>query len=267
MALRSGLFDSTEIIESASGYPRGNRAENAEFFARYFSRFVGNGVYASPSDGFLVKAGDGLNVKIMPGDAFINGYFAFCTEEQIISLFSGVEETVYRIVLRMNRILGCISLEVLDDNIALTRNENIYELALADVRVGASASYIMQSDIVDLRFDSELCGMVTALIDQLDTSAFAEQLDAVIADSADAYASQLDFIASAEQEFCLWIDSLHERIGEDGIVNLAQNKAERDLSNVLDGSILSRHLSDEVLSQMGGVSMIFKGNMYSFAVI
>ena len=264
MALRSGLFDSTEIIESASGYPRGNRAENAEFFARYFSRFVGNGVYASPSDGFLVKSGGGLDLKIMPGDAFINGYFAFCTEEQIISLSSGIEETVYRIVLRMDRVSGCITLEVLDDNIELTRNENVYELALADVRVGASSSYIFQSDIVDLRFDSELCGMVTALIDQLDTSAFAQQLDAVIADSADAYASQLDFIAAAEQEFNLWIDSLHERFSEDDIVNLEQNKAECDLSNVPDGAVLSRHLSDEVLSKMGGGS---GSDVYSYAVI
>ena len=139
-----------------------------------------------------------------------------------------------------------------------------YELALADVRVGASSSYIFQSDIVDLRFDSELCGMVTALIDQLDTSAFAQQLDAVIADSADAYASQLDFIAAAEQEFNLWIDSLHERFSEDDIVNLEQNKAECDLSNVPDGAVLSRHLSDEVLSKMGGGS---GSDVYSYAVI
>jgi hypothetical protein len=212
----------------------------------------------------LVKSGGGLDLKIMPGDAFINGYFAFCTEEQIISLSSGIEETVYRIVLRMDRVSGCITLEVLDDNIELTRNENVYELALADVRVGASCSYIFQSDIVDLRFDSELCGMVTALIDQLDTSDFASQLDALIADSADAYASQLEFIASAEQEFNLWIDSLHEQFSEDDIVELSQNKAERDLTNVDDGAVLIRHLSDEVLSKMGSSS---NANPYSFAVM
>ena len=264
MALRSGLFDSTEIIESASGYPRGNRAENAEFFARYFSRFIGNGVYASPSDGFLVKAGGGLNLKIMPGDAFINGYFAFATEEQIISLTSGVEQIIYRIVLRMDRMAGAITIEVLDSNIALSRNENVYEIALADVRVGASATYISQGDIIDLRLDKELCGIVTGLIDQLDTSDFASQLDALIADSADAYASQLEFIASAEQEFNLWIDSLHEQFGEDDIVELSQNKAERDLTNVDDGAVLIRHLSDEVLSKMGSSS---NANPYSFAVM
>jgi hypothetical protein len=164
----------------------------------------------------------------------------------------------------MDRMAGAITIEVLDSNIALSRNENVYEIALADVRVGASATYISQGDIIDLRFDKELCGIVTGLIDQLDTSDFASQLDALIADSADAYASQLEFIASAEQEFNLWIDSLHEQFSEDDIVELSQNKAERDLTNVDDGAVLIRHLSDEVLSKMGSSS---NANPYSFAVM
>ena len=78
MAQRSGLFDSTEIVQSVNGYPQGNRAETADFFAQYFANFISNGVFANPSTNFKVMAQSGLTVVVRPGSCFINGYILFC---------------------------------------------------------------------------------------------------------------------------------------------------------------------------------------------
>jgi hypothetical protein len=53
---------------------------------------------------------------------------------------------------------------------ALQRSGNIYELSLAQIAVGADVSEITQADITDERPNTELCGFVTGLIDQIDTT-------------------------------------------------------------------------------------------------
>ena len=45
MAFQSGLFDSTEVEIMPGGMVVGNKAQNAAFFAKYFSSFIGDGVF------------------------------------------------------------------------------------------------------------------------------------------------------------------------------------------------------------------------------
>ena len=46
------------------GNPIYDRAEEASFFAEFFTSFLGNGVYPNPSTGMQVLANSGLNLKI-----------------------------------------------------------------------------------------------------------------------------------------------------------------------------------------------------------
>lgn len=250
MALRSGLFDSTAVVETAEGFPRGNRAESADFFARYFSRFVGNGVCADPADGFAVRAAGGLNISVLPGDAFINGYFAFSDETQTLTLTSSAQEKTVRAVLRLDTSAGEITLALLDGDTELTRSGNIYELALADITVGAEASAVYQSGIRDLRLSEELCGQVMGITWTPDTSAYAAQLGALADDAAEAVAGLEDCLRDSSEEFDGWFDSVRARLSDSDAASLTENKAEKDLSNVPAGSVSYSHLSAEVKRKM-----------------
>ena len=66
MAIRSCFFNSIN----------GDRVYNAYRFAEYFASFITNGVFPNPSIGFQVISDEGMKIKISPGKAWINGYFA-----------------------------------------------------------------------------------------------------------------------------------------------------------------------------------------------
>ena len=65
----SGFFEA-EWNEQTSSYDLEYLAEQ---FANYFSLFIGNGVFGSPTNQLKVSAGDGLTVKVSKGWCFING--------------------------------------------------------------------------------------------------------------------------------------------------------------------------------------------------
>ena len=62
--MRSGFFNSTITGYDEQGQPIFDRAEDASFFAKYFSQFVGNGVFALPADGLMVQAEEGMAVTV-----------------------------------------------------------------------------------------------------------------------------------------------------------------------------------------------------------
>lgn len=53
----------------------GDRVYSAADWAEYFASFIGNGVFGSPSTNLQVSPGDGMNVSVAAGLAWINGYF------------------------------------------------------------------------------------------------------------------------------------------------------------------------------------------------
>ena len=79
------------------------------------------------------------------------------------------------------------------------REPFIYDLALATVRVQSNATSIYNYDIVDTRADTQLCGWVTGLIEQVDTTTLFNQWQS-------AYQHFYD-------EFVSWYNSLADTLG------------------------------------------------------
>lgn len=166
--MRSGFFDSIITGYDSNNQPIFDRAENAEMFARYFSEFIGNGVYSGDNGEFAVSAGEGMSVTVAQGACFIKGYFGF--EEGAVTLDISPASSLSRIdrvVLRLTLVDRDIQLAVKEGTAAsapqppaLTRNDDIYELALADVRVNANTTSIAAGNITDRRNDASLCGYV-----------------------------------------------------------------------------------------------------------
>ena len=160
---KSGFFNSTS----------GDRMYDASDFAGYFAKLVSNGIFYVNADNLRVTPGGGLSVNVLAGSAWINGYAYENTEELNLTLAAadGVNPRIDRVVVRWDAVERQISAAVLTGTAAasptapsLTRSDNIYELALADIAVAAGAVSLAAGDITDRRLDTALCGTVNSLI-------------------------------------------------------------------------------------------------------
>ena len=163
MSLRCGLFDSTEIVQTVDGYPQGDKAETADFFAHYFSGVMGNGVPTDPSDSFKVTATGSMVVNVAPGYCYILGYHAWDEETASITIPSGAEARSVYVSMRLNLINGEITLV---SDTAFTRAQSIYDLALARIDIPVNTAAVTDAMITDLRDNKNYCGRVQKLTDE-----------------------------------------------------------------------------------------------------
>lgn len=243
-----------------------DRTYRAEDWAEYFASFIGNGVFPVPSTGLQVVVDNGMNLLLKAGKAWINGYFYNNTSDLTITIGTadGQLNRIDRIVVRWDLTNRIISAEVKSSAYsasptapALQRDADIYELALADVYVGAGVTTITQSNITDQRLNTSLCGVVAAVVDQIDTEAFNTQLQAWFAEyqslsaaeyntlvsymnslklqgntQYDAFEQHMaDFEAQAAAEFNSWFKGLQDVLDENAAANLM------NVTNALDARV------------------------------
>jgi hypothetical protein len=234
----------------------GDRKYLAADWAEYFASFIGNGVFPAPSDGLQVLANGSVGVTIRPGKAFINGYYYENTENLDLPLgvADGTLKKIARIVLRWDltarHIYAAALLSGVSSNPApqaLTRNAEVYEIAIADVLIRNGVTAISQSDITDRRHDSTLCGIVTGVVQQIDFSAVTAQFDSFFVlyrdlvleryagysndmgsmtnNAANIYAEFMNtlnaFETGAETDFYSWFENLQSLLDGDVAANLA----------------------------------------------
>lgn len=201
----------------------GDRKYKAEDWASYFGSFIGNGVFPVPSTGLQVVAGSGMQVTVKAGKAWINGYFYNNTSDLSLTLATadGVLNRIDRIVVRWDLTNRVISVKAKSSSYsasptapAVERDADIYELAIADVYVGAGVTAITGSSITDKRLDTTACGVVAGLVDTIDTTAFNAQLEAWFAeyqsDSAAEYNSLVSYMNSLKLQGNTQYDALEE---------------------------------------------------------
>lgn len=164
MSLECGFFDSTEIIEEVGGgYPRGDKAQDAEFFAGFFSDIIGDGVLPSPSSAFQVLPQSGMQVQMRPGKCYIHGYMAWDTEAAALTVTAGT--TVYA-VFRLNTDSGEITRLLAE---SIQRSGSVYDLAVARITAPAGTVEVTDAMIEDLRSDPDYCGYVQKITDEAAT--------------------------------------------------------------------------------------------------
>ncbi len=181
--MRSGFFNSEIIGYDAESMPVFDRAEEASFFAKYFSQFISNGVFPNPSTNMQVLATTDMQIKVDIGVCYINGYMGWVEQAETFEIEeSDVQARIDRIVARLDFADRSIKLFVKKGTAqgnpaapALQRDYNIYEIALADVRVNANAIEITQANITDLRLNTELCGVVANQLQHVDTTTLFNQ--------------------------------------------------------------------------------------------
>ena len=224
MALKYGIFPGVKTGQTADGLPISDRAVDDQYFARYHSMFLSNGVYGKTSDSFQIIAGDGLVVTLKPGDIFINGWYAYDLGSSTLTVPTPDATTIYRIVAQLDQIDRDIHFEVKAGSNgaapALERTSDVYELCLAEISLSRGVTKITQSNIRDTRLDTNLCGLVTGVINQVGTDTLLSQMESWFADKKAANEADFKhwydtFTAQSESNFNTWFAGIKNTLGSD----------------------------------------------------
>lgn len=161
---RFGFFDSVEVEPGVH-----DRVYNAEEFSVPVRALIDTGVLEGAGDSLEVTAdGSTMKTTIGSGVAFINGRFAENTSTKSHTHDTeavGVDR-IDRIVIRLDlrpearSIDSFVKKGVASTNPAppaLQRDENVYEISLAQVYIRGGQSFIDPADITDERGDEDVC--------------------------------------------------------------------------------------------------------------
>lgn len=166
----------------------GDRFYDAEDMSQFFSKYFTNGVF---NGGLSVEAvEDSMQIKVTKGAANIDGkgYENDDSDSDLlipISIGNAQYPRIDNICIRKNVDERKITV-VVEEGIAQStpsakspqRTSLLYDLVIAQINVPAGATEITQSMIKDTRFDSNLCGIVTGTVQQIDTTNVFAQYEA-----------------------------------------------------------------------------------------
>lgn len=237
--MRSGFFNSEIIGYDAENMPVFDRAEEASFFAKYFSQFISNGVFPNPSTNMQILETEGMKVKVEKGVCYINGYMGWVEPEEIIEIEeSDVQARIDRIVARLDFRDRSIKIQIkkgtpLGNPVApeLQRDYDIYEIGLADIRVNANVIEITQENITDLRLNTEACGIVAVPIQHVDTTTiFNQYQDWLKRVTGEAEENLKKTQTEFEKSFNKWFETIKNILDGDtagNLLNLINTKANK----------------------------------------
>lgn len=166
----------------------GDRKYDADDISNFFYNLISDGVLVTPASNLKVSAFRDMQVQVGAGYAMIKAKYYKADADNVLTLDAAdpTNARIDRVVLTLNYAARNITLNVKKGTPAqsptapaLSRTEGvIWEIALADIAVAAGATAITAADITDTRPDTTLCGYITGLIDQIDTTDLFSQFTA-----------------------------------------------------------------------------------------
>ena len=188
-----------------------DRTYSSADLASYFASFIGNGVYVNPANQLKVSPANGkMAVNVAVGKAWINGYFyelSDSAKELTIATGDANNPRIDKVVCSLNLSQRLIELKIIQGAAsanpqapAHSREDEVFDLVLAEVAVAAGAVELSEEDITDKRPDNTVCGFVTGVVEQIDTTGLFSQYDA---------------------EFNTWFEGIQGILDEDTAGNLA----------------------------------------------
>lgn len=161
------------ISKTTPSDPYGDRAIDHRMERTFNKMCWSNGVFMTSADGsnLQVVANGGMAVSVMPGGCHIEGTRGYEQNKRNISISAAhiSLKRIDRIVARMDDSDSVRSIEIYKkEGVSsttptppdLVRESNYYEIALADIYVMPGATEITNANIVDVRQDKDLCGLV-----------------------------------------------------------------------------------------------------------
>ena len=175
MSLKSGIFNSTSVETTESGLLRGNKAVDAEFFAKMISSLFSSGIVANENSGGFAPSvtPDTMKVVTSPGACFLEGHFAYDIARETRTFSVSQSDRCAARVIRLDTVEGSISVLWRDciryGNVLVSKEDstelpvregNIYDLVTCVVDIPAGATALTDDMLTDTRADETLCGFV-----------------------------------------------------------------------------------------------------------
>lgn len=241
MAQECGFFNAQLVGEEY------DRVYLAEHFAAYFASFIGNGIFGSSMQQLEVTANNDMTTNVLSGQAWINGWWYRNTDVYTLShsVADGVLSRIDIVVLRWDHSARDMYLAVIEGTLSanpikppIVRNADYYDLQLCEVSIPAGSVRITQAQITDTRLDNSVCGLVTGVVDQIDTTDLYNQFEAYFA----------QWKANQQVDFETWFDNIKGQISDDEGVRIQLELDEHTESTILSHPGLHglRYYNDEL---------------------
>lgn len=213
MAINSYFYNA--VSDGQGGY---DRTYNAEDVTSYLDQIVGNGVFPNPSTQLQVRAGEGMEVIVASGQGWIQGHKIVNTADLSLSVDASdvLLGRIDRVIFYTDSTERTMGIEILKGTPAavpvapsLTRTGLRYEMCLATISVNKQITSISDSMITDTRANSEVCGWVQGLIQQLDTSSLFVQWNTAYSEFMQQMTTWMIAQQAAYQE---WFNTLTQEL-------------------------------------------------------
>lgn len=196
-----------------------DRVYLAAQFAAYFASFIGNGVYAQHGNQLQViqQSAADMSIQVLSGQGWINGYWYENSDSLTIPIevADGVLNRIDSIVLRLGfseRNMWLAIKKGTPANVpsppALTRNSDYYELQLAEISIPAGSIHVTQAQITDTRMNANICGWVTGVVDQIDTTTLFNQFETYFTEFKEMNEAEFEsWTEEQKNEYLTWIST------------------------------------------------------------
>lgn len=266
MAVTSGFFNSVS----------GDRLYNADQMSMYFEGLISQGVFENVGNRLQVTAGTGMTVNVGTGRAVVQSHWI--KNDAALSLNISAADVqknrIDAVALRYSTSDRSISIVVKEGTAVTgsatpperTTSADVYELFLAYVSVPKATSEISQAQITDLR-PSALCGWVTGIIDQVDTSDLYDQWENAYRQYfADSTAAFDRYMLLKKAEFEAWFHDLTADLRVDTTLTSYQNvvTASNAATEINIGISEFDSENDLLLAYIGGVFLV-EGTDYTIS--
>lgn len=269
MALEYGFFNAVQQTDGTY-----DRVYNAEQMSRYFNGLVSPGVYESVGGGLQVRAGTGMTVQVQTGRAILGDNCQWLDNDAVLDIvLNAAHVTLNRytaIVMRLDYTNRNISIVAVDGANAtapakpvMTRTSAIMEYCLAYVYVGKGITAITQSAITDTRPDNTVCGWVTGLVQQVDTSQLFLQWQTAY---AEFYAQMQAWQTQQEAAFDSWFSALTGQLQVNTYIQEHRNTVSVTTSTTQVGIGISQYVptTDILIANLNGIALV-EGTDYSIS--
>ena len=246
------------------------RTYQAGDFADYFGSVLSTGLIHTDNEAGMeafVETGT-LRTYVTPGKAIMQGHLYENTTNEYLehSLPESTSDRIDRIVLRLdlrnserNILLHIKEGDPNSNPVApsLQRDNFIYELSLAQIRVRANTSSLEASDLVDERLDEGLCGLVNSML-TVPTSQFLSEWNTfmdTIRDQSPASQGDLDNLEDQVSSHLAEgaTDDVHGLLSGGHIIEESGSNDDGYYIKFSDGTLICRHTTSAILPTVEGV--------------
>ena len=269
MALEYGFFNAVKQTDGTY-----DRVYNAEQMSRYFNGLVSPGVYESVGGGLQVRAGTGMTVQVQTGRAILGDNCQWLDNDAVLDItLNAAHVTLNRytaIVMRLDYTNRNISIVAVDGanatapiKPAMTRTSATTEYCLAYVYVEKGATTITQSAITDTRPDNTVCGWVTGLVQQVDTSQLFLQWQTAY---AEFYAQMQAWQTQQEAAFDAWFSTLTGQLQVNTYIQEYRNTVSVTTSATQVSIGISQYVptTDILIVNLNGIALV-EGTDYTIS--